>query len=68
MAHNLNKRIKKVSMEKSNTFQYTSFHCLFWQENTRKELNKQSIVVMVHKKSISFPIYRVWQLVYGLPF
>ena len=47
MAHNLNKRIKKVSMEKSNTFQYTSFHCLFWQENTRKELNKQSIVVMV---------------------
>ena len=35
MAHNLNKRIKEVSMEKPNTFQYTSFHSLFWQENTR---------------------------------
>lgn len=47
MAHNLNKRIKKVTMEKSNTFQYASFHSLFWQENTRKELNKQSIVELV---------------------
>ena len=47
MAHNLNKRIKEVSMEKPNTFQYTSFHSLFWRENTRKELNKQSIVEMV---------------------
>ena len=47
MAHNLNKRIKEVSMEKSNTFQYTSFHSLFWQENTRIKRNKQSIVEMV---------------------
>lgn len=46
MAHNLNKRIKEVSMEKSNTFQYTSFHSLFWQENTRIKRNKQSIVEM----------------------